>query len=157
MGARDLLIHPCPDAESRGLVGRFKAWIPPCPSSAARAPPHTKGGIILRLHKFLSSIHFPAHFFPRLNPPLVSHRPVVLQFIYIFTSSFLIERLFITRFAHTPNDMPLGTLELRPTADLLHCHFRDGGMMEFIVPTIKQGGCDIVYVRWYVSGAQSIF
>jgi len=41
--------------------------------------------------------------------------------------------------------MPLGTLEFRPTADF-HCHLRDGDMMELVLPTIKKGGCQSVYV-----------
>ena len=39
----------------------------------------------------------------------------------------------------------LNKLELPPTADF-HVHLRDGAMMELVVPTIQDGGCDTVYV-----------
>jgi dihydroorotase len=37
------------------------------------------------------------------------------------------------------------TLELPASADL-HVHLRDGAMMEAVVPTIRQGGVNTVYV-----------
>ncbi len=39
----------------------------------------------------------------------------------------------------------LRALRLPPTADF-HVHLRDGAMMEMVVPTIRQGGVDLVYV-----------
>ena len=36
-------------------------------------------------------------------------------------------------------------LELPPTADF-HVHLRDGPLMDLVVPTIREGGCDTVYV-----------
>lgn len=41
--------------------------------------------------------------------------------------------------------MGLDYLELSPTADF-HSHLRDGDLMQLILPTITQGGCDTVYV-----------
>ncbi len=38
-----------------------------------------------------------------------------------------------------------GSITLPPTADL-HVHLRDGKMMELVVPTIREGGVDLVYV-----------
>ncbi len=37
------------------------------------------------------------------------------------------------------------SLKLPPTADF-HVHLRQGQMMELVVPTIRQGGVDLVYV-----------
>jgi len=37
------------------------------------------------------------------------------------------------------------TIELPATADF-HVHLRDGSMMETVVPTIRQGGVNTVYV-----------
>lgn len=36
-------------------------------------------------------------------------------------------------------------LELPASADF-HVHLRDGAMMETVVPSIRSGGCDVVYV-----------
>jgi len=36
-------------------------------------------------------------------------------------------------------------LELPASGDF-HVHLRDGAMMEAVVPTIRQGGVDVVYV-----------
>ena len=36
-------------------------------------------------------------------------------------------------------------LELPASGDF-HVHLRDGAMMETVVPTIRQGGVDVVYV-----------
>ena len=38
-----------------------------------------------------------------------------------------------------------GRLDLPPTADF-HVHLREGEVMEMVVPTIRQGGVDTVYV-----------
>ena len=40
-------------------------------------------------------------------------------------------------------------LELLPTADF-HSHLRDGDLMRLVVPTIREGGCDIAYVMVHV-------
>lgn len=36
-------------------------------------------------------------------------------------------------------------LELPPTADM-HVHLRQGELMELVVPTVRQGGVDTVFV-----------
>ena len=46
---------------------------------------------------------------------------------------------------HTGVSMWLNKIELPPTADF-HVHLRDGELMELVVPTIRRGGCDTVYV-----------
>lgn len=38
-----------------------------------------------------------------------------------------------------------GSIRLPPTSDF-HVHLRDGKMMELVVPTIREGGVDLVYV-----------
>jgi hypothetical protein len=37
----------------------------------------------------------------------------------------------VTNYVQITDNMPLGTLEFRPTA-AFHCHFRDGDMMEWL-------------------------
>lgn len=41
--------------------------------------------------------------------------------------------------------MQFESLELSPTADF-HVHLRDDSLMRMVVPTIKEGGVDTVYV-----------
>ena len=42
-------------------------------------------------------------------------------------------------------------LELPATADM-HVHLRQGGLMELVVPTVRRGGVDTVFVYVWVSG-----
>lgn len=41
--------------------------------------------------------------------------------------------------------MNFDNVSLRPTADF-HVHLREGAMMEAVIPLIREGGVDIVYV-----------